>query len=77
MLERGLYRHYKGTIYEVLGIARHSESLEELVLYREAGNAGFSGFWVRPVTMFQEMVYVDGVTRPRFEKLAQAPGMNL
>lgn len=63
----GRYRHYKGGEYEVLGVVRHSESLEPLVLYRPLGND--SGLWVRPFAMFFEQVHVDGRLRPRFELL--------
>jgi len=63
----GLYRHYKGNDYTVLGIARHSETLEELVVYRaEYGNRGL---WVRPAAMFSETVLVDGQSMPRFHRV--------
>jgi len=61
----GRYRHYKGGEYEVLGAARHSETLEPLVVYRPLYNA--SGLWVRPHAMFFERVTIDGVERLRFE----------
>ena len=64
----GLYRHYKGNDYEVLGVARHSETEEELVVYRPV--LGTSGLWVRPLAMFAETVEVDGRTVPRFAPLA-------
>ena len=60
----GLYRHYKGNDYEVLGLARHSETEEALVVYRPV--LGDSGWWVRPLEMFVERVTVDGVLVPRF-----------
>ena len=60
----GRYRHYKGGEYEVLGVVRHSESLEPLVLYRPLYNA--SGLWVRPYAMFLETVEVDGAQVLRF-----------
>ncbi len=63
----GRYRHYKGNEYTVLGIARHSETLEELVVYRP--EYGERGFWVRPVAMFLETVTVDGKELPRFQYL--------
>ena len=68
-IERGRYRHYKGLDYEVLGVVRHSETLEPLVLYRPLYNN--SGDWVRPYAMFLETVLVDGVRRPRFERLTE------
>jgi hypothetical protein len=60
----GRYRHYKGGEYEVLGVVRHSESLEPLVLYRPLYNT--SGMWVRPYYMFLETVEVDGAQVLRF-----------
>lgn len=62
----GRYRHYKGGLYEVLGTARHSETLEPMTLYRAL--YGQRGLWVRPAAMFEEMVRVDGVLRPRFKR---------
>lgn len=64
----GRYRHYKGNEYEVLGVVRHSETLEPLVLYRPLYND--SGLWVRPCTMFFEDVDVDGVRTPRFARVS-------
>lgn len=63
-LQPGIYQHYKGNAYHVLGVARHSETLEELVVY-QAQYDDFS-LWVRPVTMFFEDVEVDGQLKPRF-----------
>jgi hypothetical protein len=60
----GRYRHYKGGEYEVLGGARHSETLEPLVVYRPLYES--SGLWVRPHAMFFEQVLVDGRLQPRF-----------
>lgn len=60
----GLYRHYKGLMYEVIGTARHSESLEPMTLYRAL--YGAHGLWVRPAAMFGETVEIDGVVQPRF-----------
>jgi hypothetical protein len=61
----GRYRHYKGGEYEVIGVARHSETLQPMVVYRPLYND--SGLWVRPYAMFFEQVEVDGVLRRRFE----------
>ena len=69
MLQMGRYRHYKGKDYEVLGMARHSETEEELVVYRAL--YGERGLWVRPLAMFSEQVVVDGRTRPRFEFIGE------
>ena len=66
-LAPGMYRHYKGGEYEVVGVARHSETLEPLVVYRPLYNA--SGLWVRPYAMFVETIEVDGVVRARFAKI--------
>lgn len=63
----GPYRHYKGGEYEVLGVVRHSESLEPMVLYRPLYND--TGLWVRPYAMFLEQVEVDGAQVPRFTPL--------
>ncbi|WP_447926900.1 DUF1653 domain-containing protein [Vreelandella sp. EE27] len=60
----GIYRHYKGALYEVLGTARHSESEEELVVYRAL--YGEYGLWVRPLEMFNEHVLIEGRDQPRF-----------
>ena len=60
----GRYRHFKGMEYEVLGIAKHSETLEEMVVYRALYGDG--GLWVRPAAMWNEMVERDGKTFPRF-----------
>ena len=62
----GLYRHYKGLMYEVLGTVRHSESLEPMTLYRAL--YGERGMWVRPAAMFEEEVVIDGLRQPRFER---------
>jgi hypothetical protein len=63
----GRYRHYKGGEYQVLGVARHSETHEPLVVYRPLYNS--TGWWVRPHSMFFEQVWVDGRLRARFERL--------
>ena len=60
----GIYRHYKGQRYRVLGTARHSETLEELVVYQAL--YGEFGLWVRPATMFAGTVELDGRVVPRF-----------
>lgn len=66
-IKLGKYKHYKGNEYEVVGIAKHSETLEELVVYRALSGDG--GMWVRPLAMFAEEVEVDGKKMPRFEFL--------
>ncbi len=69
LMEIGLYKHYKGNIYEVIGIAHHSESLEELVVYKATYQPEGENLWVRPLTMFAETVLIDGVEVKRFEKM--------
>jgi hypothetical protein len=64
----GRYRHCKGGEYEVLGVVRHSETLEPLVLYRAL--YGEAGLWVRPHAMFLEQVEADGRLQPRFTPIA-------
>ncbi|RTL34054.1 MAG: DUF1653 domain-containing protein [Burkholderiales bacterium] len=66
-IELGVYRHYKGPLYDVMGVVRHSETLEALVLYRP--QIGDGTVWVRPWAMFFEQVETDGQQRPRFERL--------
>lgn len=63
----GVYRHYKGNIYSVIGIAKHSETLEELVVYQ--AQYGDGQMWVRPKEMFFDIVDVNGERKPRFEKI--------
>lgn len=67
MIEPGPYRHFKGGHYEVLGTARHSETEEELVVYRAADGS----MWVRPLAMFTETVQHEGRTVPRFAPIEE------
>ncbi len=67
-IELGRYRHYKGGEYEVIGVVRHSESLEPMVLYRPL--YGNTGMWVRPFAMFMEHVEHEGRRQPRFSPLS-------
>ncbi len=64
---KGQYRHYKGLHYEVIDTVRHSETLEPMTLYRAL--YGEQGLWVRPATMFEEEVVIDGLRQPRFSWL--------
>ncbi len=68
-IQTGRYRHYKGKEYEVIGIARHSETEEELVVYRTL--YGNFDLWVRPKVMFMETVLIDGVEVPRFQRIGE------
>ena len=64
-IKPGKYRHFKGNHYEVIGIAHHSETMEELVVYRTL--YGEQGLWVRPAAMWTETVDRDGYHGPRFQ----------
>ena len=68
-IKPGRYRHFKGNEYEVIGTARHSETLEELVVYRALYDNG--GLWVRPAAMWHEIVEGDGKTYRRFTYLGE------
>ena len=65
----GLYKHYKGKIYDVIGIARHSETLEEVVVYKATYQPEGENLWVRPRRMFEETMTINGKSVPRFSKL--------
>ena len=69
-LETGLYRHYKGNMYEVYMTAQHSETEEWMVVYKAL--YGDKGMWVRPYEMFLEKVEVDGQMTERFKKVDDA-----
>lgn len=68
-IQTGRYRHYKGGEYEVIGVARHSETLEPMVVYRPLYNQ--SGLWVRPYIMFFEDVDSEGRLQPRFAPIQE------
>jgi cyclomaltodextrinase len=70
VLRLGRYRHFKGKEYEVIGLAKDSETLRELVVYRAL--YGERGLWVRPLEMFTETVERDGKRMPRFEYVGDA-----
>ena len=63
--KKGIYEHYKGNRYELLGIANHSETLEKMVIYKAL--YGENELWVRPVSMWNETVEINGQTVPRFK----------
>ena len=67
----GVYRHFKCNEYQLLGLARHSETMEELVVYRALYGEG--GLWVRPAAMWSETVDRDGYRGPRFIYVREAP----
>ena len=64
MIKPGRYRHFKGKEYEVIGTAKHSETEEEMVVYRQL--YGEFGLWVRPASMWEEIIERDGKTYQRF-----------
>lgn len=69
-LKPGIYRHFKGNLYELIGIAQHSETLEPMVVYRALYGEG--GLWVRPAGMWSETVDKDGYHGPRFQYVKEA-----
>lgn len=66
-LKLGKYQHYKGNFYKLIGVAKHSETLEELVVYECLYENPRSKLWVRPKSMFIEKVAINGKTVPRFK----------
>ncbi len=68
-IKPGKYRHFKGNPYEVIGTARHSETLEPMVVYRSL--YGEHGLWVRPAAMWNETVTKDGYHGPRFQYIEE------
>jgi len=68
-IKLGKYQHYKGKEYQVIGVAKHSETLEELVVYKAL--YGNKQIWVRPVKMFLEKVEVNGKKVPRFKYIGE------
>ena len=64
-LKTGKYRHFKGNCYELLGVARHSETLEPMVVYRALYGEG--GLWVRPASMWTEIIHKENYHGPRFQ----------
>lgn len=72
-LATGIYQHYKGQQYRVIGVATHSESEEKLVVYQTL--YGAFDLWVRPLSMFTEQVEVDGQLQPRFALLREEQPM--
>lgn len=68
-LELGIYQHYKGNKYLALGVAKHGETKEDLVVYVTLYENDMASMWVRPLKMFLEKVEVDGELIPRFRKV--------
>ena len=71
-IKPGKYRHFKGKEYEVIGVATHSETMEPMVVYRTL--YGEFGLWVRPASMWNELVDRDGQQIPRFSYVGEADG---
>ena len=69
MINMGIYEHYKGNRYELIAIANHSETLEKMVVYRALYGEG--EYWVRPLSMWEEMVWVNGKQVPRFRYIKE------
>lgn len=65
-VQPGLYRHYKGKMYQVLEVARHSETLDWYVVYRCLYPNELAQLWIRPASMFMETISLNGVLQPRF-----------
>jgi hypothetical protein len=65
----GIYRHFKGGLYQVLGLTRHSETKEQFVVYQQVGR---DETWIRPYQMFIETISLDGACEPRFTKIAES-----
>jgi hypothetical protein len=68
-IKKGKYQHYKGKEYEVIGLAKHSETLEELVVYKALYQPEGENLWIRPLKMFIEEVQIEGIKKPRFKYL--------
>lgn len=73
MLKKGIYQHFKGKRYELIGIAKHSESLEEMVVYRAL--YGDMDLWVRPAAMWEEIIEYNGKMVQRFTFIADSSNL--
>ncbi|GAB4146510.1 MAG: hypothetical protein Fur0041_20820 [Bacteroidia bacterium] len=75
MIKKGIYRHYKGGEYEVLGEAVHSETLQKMVIYKalyKSPDFPVGTWWVRPADMFSEWIEIGGKSLPRFEWIRES-----
>jgi len=70
LIPLGIYRHYKGNEYEVIGFSKHSETLEDMVIYKALYGDG--GTWVRPLSMWDNQIEIDGKTVKRFEFVSES-----
>ena len=68
-VQLGIYEHFKGKRYKVIGVGRHSETLEDMVIYQELYDD--KGLWVRPLAMFTEIIERDGKRIPRFKYIGE------
>lgn len=68
-MEKGFYKHYKGKLYEVIAIATHSETLEKMVVYKATYQKEGENLWVRPMTIFNETITLNGQSVKRFSKV--------
>lgn len=77
-ISKGIYIHFKGKRYEVLGVAVHTETLEPMVIYKALYKGDFveGTLWVRPLVMFKEDVLVNGKLVPRFQWVSASNGIN-
>ena len=73
-IKLGIYKHYKGKLYKVIGIGRHSETLEEFVVYQTLyeNEFGKDSIWIRPKSMFLEEIEFEGKRVPRFKYISEA-----
>jgi len=74
LIPLGVYRHYKGNEYEVIGFSKHSETLEDMVIYKALYSGG--GTWVRPLSMWDNLIETDGKTVKRFEYIGSSDNNN-
>ena len=68
-MELGYYKHYKGNVYEVIGIAKHSETLEDVVVYKACYQKDGENLWVRPLKIFEDDVFIENKKTKRFSKI--------
>lgn len=73
MYKKGFYRHFKGNLYELIDIAKNSETLEDMVIYRACYAGG--ELWVRPASMWDEEITRDGITKKRFTYIGDTSGL--
>lgn len=78
-VELGYYKHFKGNIYQVIGVGKHSETAEELVVYKGLydGPHGYGAIWIRPVPMFEETIERDGKTMRRFAPISVGEAISI